>query len=504
MFGKLGLSMRQGARIQHEQLESRTLLSVSYAGRVLSVYGTGGNDVIAVALKNGRVAVFENGVQTASFTTVRSILVEGGSGRDKIGIDSNITVASKLVGGSGNDSIVGGSGPDVLYGGSGNDLMLGQSGVDALLGGADNDTLDGGEGDDYLDGQSGDDTVTYANRTSGIRAQLGWEQGRDDDTDESTDSGDYYIFGSGGGAGEKDRYTGVETLIATGQNDRLSAVYEVQNDAPQPLAIRIEAGDGDDFVQTYTGFDGANQFAAMLLGGNGNDTFQFEGGTRATMLGEAGNDRLYHPNDSMDDSIALFDGGTGYDTQQIEYSTSGFQSYDSVLAPGVEEVILPDNAQTFRLTDASDTVLIRAAALQNVLTIFAKAGDDRVTLAGDSPVALNGEAGNDTLIGGNKNDTLDGGDDNDVLYGGDGDDNLLGESGNDALFGQAGDDSLDGGSGNDYIEGNDGVDTLLGNLGDDSFYTRDKIADQIFGGDGSDTLKGDATEAVVDSVEVIR
>jgi Ca2+-binding RTX toxin-like protein len=721
--------------MQPEQLESRTLLSVSYAGRVLSVYGTGGNDVISIALKNGRVAVVENGVQTASFTTVRSILVEGGGGRDKIGIDAKITVAARLIGGSGNDTLSGGSGPDVLLGGSGNDLLLGNAGVDALLGGDNNDTLDGGTGDDYLDGQSGNDTVTYANRTSGIKATLTWDDVEDD--------GKYFIAGKGGVAGELDRYANSETLIGTAHDDRIGAICEIAS-AEATFPLLIEAGKGNDYLYTSTFPSNSTDFAPLMRGGEGDDTFSFISPSEATMLGEAGNDRLWHPSTSSDDSIALFDGGAGYDVQDVNCTIDYACAYATYLAPNVEEAVVEAFTYTFRLTDGDDNVLltVKDRGSYNPLRVEAKAGNDKVTINGEPTYVLGG-AGDDTLIGGTGNDTLDGGEGNDVLdggvgldtvtyadrsggveawireyealepvgrggegdesdtylsvevliggkgndsltgasfrypnefrhslptipkydepfvgspsliggegddefgfagnanhwraygqagndrfiigsdddatydyisggegsdwqmvyrsaaweskygnalapdvenalldgvqyvfrgndldnriidfggvygiygeggndhitvngidnefeivdvYGGDGNDRLEGGhygrvslvggdgndvltggryndtldggTGNDALFGKAGDDSLDGGEGNDYLEGNEGVDTLLGNLGDDSFYTRDRIADFIYGGDGTDTLKGDATEAVVDSVEV--
>jgi len=78
-------------------------------------------------------------------------------------------------------------------------------------------------------------------------------------------------------------------------------------------------------------------------------------------------------------------------------------------------------------------------------------------------VTLNGEAGDDTLVGGYHDDELHGGLGNDTLIGGFGSDELYGELGNDTLSGcgsfdyelaqslglSDGDDSLSGGAGND-------------------------------------------------------
>ncbi len=69
----------------------------------LIVYGTAGNDVIAV---------------TAG---VHQVL--GGAGNDTICADS---VGSTLLGGDGNDLLIGGAGADRLDGGNGNDLLIGE------------------------------------------------------------------------------------------------------------------------------------------------------------------------------------------------------------------------------------------------------------------------------------------------------------------------------------------------------------------------------------------
>ncbi|MBM3273232.1 hypothetical protein FJY94_08355, partial [Candidatus Kaiserbacteria bacterium] len=71
-----------------------------------------------------------------------------------------------------------------------------------------------------------------------------------------------------------------------------------------------------------------------------------------------------------------------------------------------------------------------------------------------------GDAGNDSLIGGDDADTLDGGAGNDTLDGG---------TGNDSLIGGLGDDVLSAGDGNDTLRGGDGADILTGGAGSDRF-----------------------------------
>lgn len=102
--------------MMHDLLESRLHLSATYAGRVLTVTGTAGDDVIAIAVKNDKVAVFEHGVQTASFHTVRSIIVNALGGRDRVVIDPTVTLGVRINGGDQPDTLIGGSGPDTIRG----------------------------------------------------------------------------------------------------------------------------------------------------------------------------------------------------------------------------------------------------------------------------------------------------------------------------------------------------------------------------------------------------
>ncbi len=104
---------------------------------------------------------------------------------------------------------------------------------------------------------------------------------------------------------------------------------------------------------------------------------------------------------------------------------------------------------------------------------------------------LSGDAGNDSLFGGDHADSLDGGVGNDLLEGGTGNDTLSGDAGNDSLFGGNHTDSLDGGVGNDLLEGGAANDTLNGGAENDSLFGGDGN-DFLEGGVGSDTLHGGA------------
>jgi Ca2+-binding RTX toxin-like protein len=114
---------------------------------------------------------------------------------------------------------------------------------------------------------------------------------------------------------------------------------------------------------------------------------------------------------------------------------------------------------------------------------------------------MNGQGGNDSLVGGTKddtlrgelgNDTLNGGAGNDFLLGGAGNDSLVGGSGHDTLWGETGNDILVGGDGNDYLHGGGGNDNLNGGAGRDTL--RGGLGnDVLFGGSNADVFViGDA------------
>ena len=93
---------------------------------------------------------------------------------------------------------------------------------------------------------------------------------------------------------------------------------------------------------------------------------------------------------------------------------------------------------------------------------------------------ISGRSGNDTLFGRRGDDVLNGGSGNDRLFGGRGDDELRGGSGEDYLNGGRGDDQLSGGSGNDTLEGGRGDDELNGGSGADLFlYKGNNVGDDV-------------------------
>jgi hypothetical protein len=108
------------------------------ATQLLTVVGTGGDDVIVVAQSGPNVVVTLNGAALGNATPVRGlyrIAVFGGAGDDQIRLNSRLKFSGELHGEAGDDLLVGSKGRDLLVGGDGTDALYGRGGDDILIGG---------------------------------------------------------------------------------------------------------------------------------------------------------------------------------------------------------------------------------------------------------------------------------------------------------------------------------------------------------------------------------
>ena len=269
------------------------------------------------------------------------------------------------------------------------------------------------------------------------------------------------------------------TNIASFGTDGMQRLYAVSLGGD---IFRIDpsaaAGDGGDTIRGGDGLDRIYGGAGndMLFGDNGND--QITGGLGAdAMSGGAGNDRFTVDN-ALDTTIEAVNGGI-------------------------------DNAA------ASVTYTIGA----NVEHLY---------LTGTGNIGGTGNAGNNSIFGNAGANTINGGDGNDMLYGGAGADTMNGGAGNDLyIVDVAGDNAVEAqdagsdqvnslvsitlaanierltliGTGNlnavgnplaNVITGNDGHNRLRGSSGNDSLNGRGG-ADNLDGGDGNDFFTVDNT-----------
>lgn len=179
----------------------------------VSVPGTGGDDVIAIAVSARGVVATVNGRTFEQAVRVGRLLAVMARGGDDTVIVSGESPAEVLVsGGAGDDHLVGGAGDELLDGGPGDDTIEAGAGDDLVDAGAGDDDValgpgcdqaDGGSGRDVLLGEGGDDYL------QGGRGDDVLQGAGDDDVLYGLDGHDQLVGGAGGdyldgGAGSDD------------------------------------------------------------------------------------------------------------------------------------------------------------------------------------------------------------------------------------------------------------------------------------------------------------
>jgi hypothetical protein len=241
--------------------------------------------------------------------------------------------------------------------------------------------------------------------------------------------------------------------------------------------VDVEAGGGDDIVR----IEGGGSQHTLIHGGDGDDrlSVQIDG----TLYGDGGDDVL-----TGGTFQTTYDGGSGDDTFIGTHDGTDTVSYATRTAPVTARIGTSGNGEA----GENDTIDGEIEALEG------GAGDD--TLVGDARGnRISGLGGADHIDGGGGNDYVDGDHDvgydkpypagADVLVGGDGDDRLTVGSGGSA-DGQAGNDVL-------LLEGT-GI-TATGGSGRDGFHAEQAGA-RLFAGDGErDRLECSAPAVAVDA-----
>jgi len=147
--------------------------------KALVARGTDANDDILFkrGTSSSTVAVFVAGTLRGQFSTSQfaRILIYGFAGDDRLTVESTVSVACQIDGGSGNDAVQGGAGNNLMFGGDGDDLLTGRSKRDIMIGGLGADQLLGSSGGDLLIGG----TTSHAASDSALKAISGeWNSSR--------------------------------------------------------------------------------------------------------------------------------------------------------------------------------------------------------------------------------------------------------------------------------------------------------------------------------------
>ncbi|MFK5635468.1 MULTISPECIES: peroxidase family protein [unclassified Ornithinimicrobium] len=186
------------------------------------------------------------------------------NGDEHIEIHGNRTLADRMQGGQGDDSLFGYGGNDRIEGGSGNDSILGGPGDDILTDSFGDDNIKGGDGNDAIDGGPGVDLLLAGAGNDFVSKPL-------DNSDGATaflgTGNDIFIGGPGR-----------ETPFGNEGDDWLEGL------AASDLLI------GDNSQQFQNDVDGGDD---VLIGGAGSDDMDAEGGDDILVGGPGGTDRFH-------------------------------------------------------------------------------------------------------------------------------------------------------------------------------------------------------------------
>lgn len=208
---------------------------------------------------------------------------------------------------------------------------------------------------------------------------------------------------------------------------------------------------GDEGVDAISGGDGAD----VIFGGLGDDD----------MSGGDGDDVLVWTNGDGSDQM---NGGADNDRVEVNGSLTDGDQFEITAGANGAALFSRVNLGLFTLTltevetnrviggGGDDSYVVGDLSTTELLAVEMFGGDGDDSLDGaltDTPLLFEGEAGNDSAIGGGGDDILIGGRGDDVLDGGDGDDSFVWNN-------------FDG---FDQVDGGDGVDTQTFNLSGGGF-----------------------------------
>jgi len=226
-------------------------------------------------------------------------------------------------------------------------------------------------------------------------------------------------------------------------------------------AISVDAGDGNDHVAINHAEGRGSAFAALVLGGPGDDTIVDRGGRGGDVLdGGPGNDTIVGS-----DGGGTLIGGPGSDV------LIGGRGDDLLIGDGSGASPAPDVIDG---RGGNNTVTYSDRTTPVRVDLRSRSADQGAP--GEHDTILNvqnaiGGAASDTLIGNDGPNTLTGCEtftvDASTTAGCHAGDHIYGLGGNDHLIGSSGNDVLDGGSGADLIEAGGGRDIVRGGSGND-------------------------------------
>lgn len=372
-------------------------------------------------------------------------------------------------------------------GNGGANTLTGNSGINTLIGGAGNDwyvvdDLDDVNKDVFIE--------LIGGGNDGVRASISFTLGAASSTydiENVTLLGSAAINAAGNaldntlsGNGSNNTLngsTGNDYLAGGGGND--TYIIDAAGDV-----VTEEPGDGNDTINTNFTYslttdvdevENLTLYGSLAINGTGNAVANIIIGNLAvnTLSGLDGNDTL-------DGGVAadIMIGGDGND---VYYIDNALDTVTEVFGEGTADAVL--NSVTYDMAAQAGNVEI-------------------MTMQGAGNINGTGNTLGNTMTGNAGNNTIDGGDGTDILSGLGGDDNLVGGNDADTLDGGAGNDYLTGGNDADTLDGGTGIDTMVGNLGDDVYIITSATKTIIEAlGEGVDEVRSSLTHTLAANVE---
>ena len=346
------------------------------------------------------------------------------------------------------------------------------------------------------------------------------------------------------------------TLKLLGNQITLSDDGVVSNFTPASItSILINAGDGNDVVTSDPGIiapttilggpgndslvgGGGNDFSAepaakttldgglgsdTMFGGSGIDTVTYASRTNpvTVTIDDASNDGEAGENDDVGSGVENIIGGSGDDSivgSAGKNSLMGGPGNDTLLgAAGNDTIDGGTGADSMSGGPGLDTVTYASRTSTVVVEVglvpTSNNGEigENDTIAPDFETIIGGSGGdlinNNIPIAGQPDLLIEGGPGDDQLSGGFGDDTILGQAGNDVISHSHGNDVLDGGAGNNTVDMFDpfehgiGAHVSLDGIANDGYGSETQNVlnfINITGGEGDDTLIGNAQNNVID------
>ena len=479
-----------------------------------------GTYYISVSTYRNNPNLDNSGTYTVSVTgmVVDPAVGMGINGTERVEADPNAVPSVAYV--SGNDKLKGTAAGETISGLSGDDTLYGMGGDDTLDGGDGNDLLVGGPGADTLKGGGGDDdTIGYADSPEGVTINLGdgTARGGHADGDTIVDMGAADRIEHVRGSMYDDVLTGSgrdNSLWGLGGNDDLDGGR--RND-------KLFGGAGDDMLDGGAGKDTleGGYGADMLTGGEGDDTASYSMSMMGVTVRLHSGQAMGGDAEGDTWNLSVPQTYTNGDEEEVEVNLADIENLtgsanDDILAGDMRDNTIMGGAGNDRIyggPNPADADTESDAGLTNADTLHGDGGDDRI-FGGVGGDILRGGAGNDMLHGGPGADMLYGGAGSDMIYadtmdtmiiGGEAVDNEATTDVNESME-MAGDvdtvsfarlvDETIGNSNTAWTLGTDamGIENVIGTQGDD-YITGDTGANVIEGGEGGDTLDGGTNPA---------